>query len=113
MRLPSIKTLASVFGDDAKQARKIMEMSRTELAQNAAGAARIAECYHAPKTYDVRLTVLDALGHSYGVEGAEDTDGNWLTYLNTGDPYSPTVWHYQGKYSVGCLGSFIEHHNFK
>ena len=113
MSLPSIKTLASVFGDDAKQARKIMEMSRTELEQTVVGAARIAECYHAPKTYDVRLTVLNALGHSYGVEGMEDTDGNWLTYLNTGDLYNPTIWYYRGKYSVGCLGSFIERRNFK
>lgn len=108
MRLPSIKTLTLVFGDKARQARAILEMSRAELEKLPAGAARVAECYHPPKTYDLRLTCLDALGESYGVESFELRNGSYCDYLNTGDTYSPTLMRVNGVYRVGCWGDIAE-----
>lgn len=108
MRLPSIKTLNQVFGDKAKQARAILEMTRSQLEVLPAGAARVAECYHAPSTADVRMHCLDALGESSGVEAFELRDGSYCEYLNTGDTYSPTLMRVHGRYSVGCWGDIAE-----
>ena len=108
-RLPSVKTLATIFGQNAKDARKILEYSRHELLVNNEDARkRLNECYHAPKTYDLRLTVLNTLGEFSGVEGAETTDGEWLTYLNAGDTYAPTLCYWRGRYYVASLGGMIE-----
>lgn len=109
MRLPSVKTLREVFGDDAKQARKILEMTRTELEQLPAGAARVRECYNPPSTEDIRLTCLDALGHTYGVEAFQtEMFGPWCEYLNTGDTYAPTLVLFRGSYRVTSWGDIAE-----
>ena len=69
-RIPSVKTLSRVFGDKAKTARRILEMSHAELSANPAAAARIRERWHAPAGHDGRLTALDALGGTFRVEYA-------------------------------------------
>lgn len=111
---PSARTLAAVF-EDPKRARAILTMCRTELAQLPAGAARIAECYHAPSMWDVRMTCLSALGAGLrGVESCQvaDTLGtqeeHYAAYLNTGDMYAPTLIYWRGRYRVQSLGDFIE-----
>ena len=108
MKLPSIKTLSAVFGDKAREARRILEMTRSELESLPAGAARVHECYHPPKTYDLRLTCLNALGESYGVEGFRLRDGSYCDYLNMGDPYTPTLLRVHGRYRVTCWGDVAE-----
>ena len=109
-RLPSIKTLRTVFGDKAPEARKILEMTRPQLETLPAGAARVRECFHSPKTYDLRMTCLDALGSSYGVESFRLRNGGYCDYLNTGDTYSPTLVRINGRYRVACLGDIAERH---
>lgn len=109
IRLPSVKTLSSIFGDSAKEARKVLEYSRRELLENCEEVAlRLNECYHAPKTYDLRLHALNALGEFFGLEGAETADGEWLTYLNAGDTYAGTICYWRGRYYVASLGAMIE-----
>lgn len=110
--LPSIKTLATVFGDrDAKQARKILEMNRSELESLPAGEARVKECYHPPTTADIRMHCLDALcDGSYGVEAIELKDGSYCDYLNVGDPYVATLVRFKGNYRVSCWGDIAERH---
>ena len=110
MRLPSIKTLRQVFGADAPKARAILEMTRDELAALPAGAARIAECYHPPRTSDVRMHCLDALGHSYGVEAICLRDGRYVPYLNAGDAYAATLLRFNGRYRVTTWGDIAERH---
>lgn len=108
MRLPSVKTLSEVF-NDAKQARKIMEMSRSELSATDAGAKRLHECFHPPKTYDLRLHVLNSIESGlHGVESIESTSGEYADYLNTVDIYAPTLIYWRGNYRVQSLGDFIE-----
>lgn len=107
-RLPSIKTLRAVFGERAPDARRILEMTRAELERTDAGAARVRECYNPPATYDLRLTVLDALGATHGVEGFQVRNGDWVTYLNTGDTYTPTLVFFRRRYRVACWGDIVE-----
>ena len=108
MKLPSIKTLSAVF-TDAKQARKILEMTRADLAELPAGKARIAGCYNPSKTYDVRMHCLNAIGPGlFGVEAIESSDGLYADYLNTGDVYAPTLIYWSGRYRVQSVGGFVE-----
>jgi hypothetical protein len=111
--LPSVKTLAEVFGDRARDARRILEMTRAELVELPTGAARVRECYHAPRTSDIRLRCLDAICDStYGVEAFELTHGKyrgtWLEYLNAGDPYVATLVRVGGRYRVADWGDYAE-----
>lgn len=106
--LPSVRSLRAVFGDNAKQARKVLEMSFAELCDTVHGAARVAECYHTPTVSDVRLHVLDALAGTHGVEAFQVRDGSWCEYLNAGDPYVATIVRYRGRYRVMCWGDIAE-----
>ena len=108
MRKPSIASLREVFADKAKEARAIFDMCHGELSAHPAGAARIKECFHRPKWYDVRLHALDSLGDTHGVESCETESGEFADYLNTGDSYAPTVIFWRGNYRVQSLGDFIE-----
>lgn len=106
MRYPSIKTLSAVFGDKAKQAREILEMTRGQLVAGPA-AARRKECYHSPSTMDLRMHALNALGETYGLEHAEGNHGV-VSFLNSGDTYNPTIIYWHGTYRVQSFGDFVE-----
>lgn len=110
MNIPSVKSLSPVFGYNAKQARAILEMSRAELETLPAGAARVLECYHPPKTEDIRLHCLNALAETHGVETIALGNGELVEYLNAGDTYSPTLYRWRGRYHVGDWGSLVERH---
>lgn len=107
--LPSIKTLREVFGDNAKRAREILEMNRAQLEELQPCQARILECYHSPDTYDLRMTALDKLANTYGLEAFETPQGV-CHYLNAGDTYAATLILYQKRYRVGCWGYIAEKH---
>ena len=109
-RLPSVRTLRVVFGNRAREARAILEMPRSRLEALPAGAARVRECYHPPATSDLRLTCLDALGETFGVESFQLRDGSYCDYLNTGDTYTPTLLLVRGRYRVACWGDIAEKH---
>ncbi len=113
--LPSVKTLEAAFPGKGRELRRALEANRAELAQHPAGAARIAECYHPPKTYDVRLHVLNAIAETCGVEyipHKEDTftESLGIDYLNTGDSYCSTIVRFceTGAYRVRCWGELVE-----
>jgi hypothetical protein len=108
MITPSVKRLSLIFGDKAKQAKTILLMKSSELAELPAGKARIRECYYQPKTYDIRLHCLNYLLGSYGVEGFELKDGSYCDYLNTGETYSLTLVRFRGNYYVRDWGSIAE-----
>lgn len=108
--LPSVRTLRTVFGENAKQARAILEMSRRELEALPAGAARVAECYNPPATSDIRLTCLNALAGTHGVEAFETKRDGYCEYLNAGDTYAPTLVLFRGRYRVATWGDIAERH---
>lgn len=105
--LPSVKTLREVFGDNAKQARAVLEMSLADLLQTVDGAARVAECYHMPATSDIRMHVLDTLAGTHGVEWIDTRHGG-CAFLNAGDPYVATLVYFRGRYRVTTWGDIAE-----
>lgn len=109
MRTPSIKTLKTIFGDKAKQAKSLLTMTREQLTRTEVGAARVSECYHPPLTQDIRMACLNALGGFHGVE-AFDTKKGVCWYLNAGDTYTPTLVRFMGSYRVTCWGDIAERH---
>lgn len=113
--LPSIQTLESAFPGKGRELRRYLEASREALAEHPAGAARIAECYHPPKTYDVRLHVLNAVAETYSVEYVTHkkdtcTESYGFDYLNVGDFYVLTIMRSAetGRYIVACCGDIVE-----
>lgn len=109
MRTPSIKTLRLIFGDNAKQAKALLTMSRYQLIDTPIGQARYQEFYHRPTTADIRMECLNALGNFHGVEGF-DTRKGLCMYLNAGDTYTPTLIYFDGSYRVACWGDVAERH---
>jgi len=107
IRLPSVRTLREVFGENARQARKVLEMSRSELVALPAGAERVRECYNPPDTHDVRMTCLNALADTHGVE-LFDTRRGVCEYLNAGDTYAVTLVYFRGRYMVTSWGDIAE-----
>ena len=107
-RLPSVRTLSTVFAHNAREARRVLEMSRTQLEQLPACQQRLAECYHAPRTWDLRMTALNLLADTCGVESVQLGDGEYLEYLNAGDTFAPTLLRHRGRYRVAAVGDVIE-----
>jgi hypothetical protein len=107
-RLPSVKTLGAVFNDNAKEARRVLEMRRSELEQVPVCAEHIARCYGTPDTATLRLMALDALADTCGVESFQTRRGGWVSYLNAGDTYATTLLYHNGTYRVGCWGDIAE-----
>jgi len=112
LRSPSIKSLSTIFGDNAKQAKALLLMSREQLLRTPIGAARVAEFCHAPEyltTQDIRMECLNALGDFHGVEGFDTKRGECL-YLNAGDTYTPTLVRFNGAYRIASWGDIAERH---
>ena len=109
LRSPSIKSLSTIFGDNAKQAKALLLMSREQLLRTPVGAARVAECYHAPTTQDIRMECLNTLGDFHGVEGFDTKRGECL-YLNAGDTYTPTLVRFNGAYRIASWGDIAARH---
>jgi hypothetical protein len=107
MKTPSIKTL-SLITDKAKQAKELLLMSRAELEQTPVGFARLTECYHPPKTWDIRMTCLNSLLDGFGVDSFQLKNGSWVEYINLGDTYSPTIVRINGNYRVTSWGDIAE-----
>lgn len=108
--IPSIKTLAQVFGDKAPEARRILKMPRAQLEALPAGAARVRECYNPPQTWDVRMHCLAALDVPglFGLEACGNREGEYMDYLNTGESYAPTLVYWRGRYRVASFGDIVE-----
>jgi hypothetical protein len=112
-RLPSIKTLRSVFRHRAPEARRILEMTRDQLEAHPVGAARLAEFFNPPPTMDLRMHVLSSLDTGlFGVEvidiGRRDGTQATIPYLNAGDTYTPTLVFWAGTYRVESWGDRVE-----
>ena len=106
-RLPSVRTLRAVFGEQAKQARAILEMTRGELDKLPTPQALVMT-YHPPNTSHLRLCLLDGLAETHGVESLQVRNGDWCEYLNAGDTYAPTLVLFRGRYKVACWGDIVE-----
>lgn len=112
-RTPSTKTLQTLPDVDADKARALKALltaRRCDLESHSAGAARVAACWSAPATSDLRLHCLDAELGTYGVEAFHTDRGELVEYLNAGDTYAPTIIRFRGAYRVACWGDIAERH---
>ena len=108
MNTPSIKTLTNVFGANAKQAKHILTVTDTRSIHTPSVAALRSVCFNPPGKRYVRLTALNELAETFGIECAETTSGEYAEYLNTGDTYAMTLIYWRGNYRVQSLGDFVE-----
>jgi hypothetical protein len=108
MRMPTVKTLQSIPDADHKRMREILKMTRTELLCIPVCEARDSECYHPPKTWDLRMAALNEAARTFGYESCESENREYAEYLNTGDSYVPTIIYWRGRYRVQSVGDFIE-----
>lgn len=107
--LPSIKTLSRIFGDNAKEARKVLEFTRSSQCESyPAAQARIRECHTPPKLGDLKRTILNELGDFSGQESIQFANESVAYYLNAGDTYTPTLIYFDGNYRVQDIGTLIE-----
>lgn len=107
MRKPSVKKLESICGNEkhlALELRRVFEMKRPQLF----GYIEDIEPQFKGPMYLLRLTALNKAGNFMGVESAQSSSGEWLSFLNSGDVYNGTVIYWRGKYRVQSLGDFIE-----
>lgn len=110
MRKPTVKSLAVVFGDNAKQARKVLEMDKAQLTV-AFDEAGLNKGYHnTPSKKDMRMLLLDKLADTSGVEAVALGNGEIVDYLNSGDTYTPTLVFWRGNYLVTDWGTLVERH---
>lgn len=112
-RLPSVKTLARIFGTGAKEARRVLEMSRAQLSEHPDGKAFIATTHHGyvESLAFFKMSILDKIGGFYGVESLRRTrtrEDEYADYLNAGDTYNETLIYWRGQWRVETLGDFIE-----
>lgn len=108
-RLPSVKTLAEVF-ENPREARRILEMTRDELiSQCPAAADRDRASWNPHKTYVLRLDALNAIEPGlHGAESFRTKRGDYVEYLNAGDPYAATLMYRNGRYFIGNWGDIAE-----
>jgi hypothetical protein len=108
MRKPSSKTLARAFGENAREARRIFEMSRAELKTRPDVQAVEMAAFSRLRTEYLRMHALNTCGDFYGFEALQANTGEWVEYLNAGDVYNETVIFWRGVYRVQTLGDFVE-----
>lgn len=108
MTRPGPAAIERAFPGQGKELARILRMTRAELEETPAGAARIAECYHPPGARDLRMTVFAAAAEgACGYESAPTRDGFNLYYVNVGDGYLPTLTWRRGRsgwwrYRIEC-----------
>ena len=109
MRTQSVKTLATIFGDNAKEAKKILTMPREELINLPAVQQIRKDSWGPVQGWLLRMTALNALGEFHGVEVIVSSDEReYADYLNAGDVYNATLIRFNGQWRVQTLGDFVE-----
>lgn len=127
LKTRSPKYLAKFFNLDPKKAaelHKIANSNRNQLEeilkdpQYESTLKWFNSLYRAPKTYELRLELLNTCLGYYGAESIKINDdslgihaSDYITYLNSGDTYNNTIIYYAGVYYLSTLGDFVEKKN--
>jgi hypothetical protein len=95
--VPSIKTIAGMFPTLDRAAVKAIR----EALESATDSTRMVH---------TALRRVDEIIGGHGIESFKDTDGDYVTYVNMGDPYRPTAMYDErtGLTRVGCWGDYVE-----
>ena len=120
MNYPSVKSIMEIKDvtlEQAKQIRAILKMKSVEAVCEVSKAANeyVDSCYHVPPLKLVKLTAIDCLIGTFGVEyirgkGTQRTPS--IDYCNAGDCYNVTIYRVHGRYRVGCVADIVEKGNY-
>lgn len=113
MITPSIKTLSTIFGENAKLAKFFLNCSRDELLDCSLSASDLQRSSWGKHSAEyLRLIACNEIGRFHGVECIEcdngKHEGQWVYYLNAGDAYCGTLILWRGRWRVTTLGDFVE-----
>lgn len=123
---PSVARIMATFKVDktqAKLAREIMDGTFFPMSNNYQKMESlcfyqtckwIKSCYHNPSMHEIKMNLLDELLKSYGIEFINLEPENYfhpngIEYLNMGDTYTDTLIYFNGRYSIGCWGDYLEY----
>jgi hypothetical protein len=120
MNYPSVKNLMQIKDVTRPDALKVLAIlysesvdAVTELSDAALDYVR--QCYNQPPLQLVKLTAIDSILHTYGVERIPHGHGAnspAIEYCNTGDSYALTVLWCGGRYRVASWGDIVERGNY-
>jgi len=112
-RIPSVKTIQNMLGrrageplpvEQAKEIRRALE----KYVADPHGIELYGYSHHKSHARTHALNEVSKILGASGVEHISDRDGDTvLSYVNMGDPYTPTVW-FDGNFGVGDYGSWVE-----
>lgn len=116
MRAPSHKSLMAIPGmtkEKAAKVRAIIKADRETLMGLAEHYPRtstwLRKCHNQPSPANIRLKLLNEVLETFGVEAIFNGESLVATYLNQGDPYTPTLILYaSGTWRVACWGDITE-----
>lgn len=114
-RMPSVKKLAEVFGDRAKEVRELLKGERNTT--DYASVQKLEkDCYHRTGYLHRLLTALNEIADMHGVEfipAGSNKKSPSIDFLNAGDSYACTFMILDGyRYVVGDWGSIVERGNY-
>ena len=121
MNLPSIDTIMlikDVTRESAVKVRAILKLRNLDAVCDLSPEADkyVRACFHTPPLQLVKLTAIDAIIGTYGVESIVPRVRTFrspiIEYCNTGDSYALTVMWLNGRYSVGSRGDIVERGNY-
>jgi len=121
--LPSVKTLATIAHERAKELRSVLELTkRSELealldsGKYPVTAKWYWQCYNPMAFGTAKLSIADEILNTHGVEYIQAGHGAKspaIEYCNAGDTYAATLMYVAGKgYRVGCWGDIVERGNY-
>lgn len=93
MRLPTIQTLAAVFGDRAHEARELLEKKRKTTDYESVRVWE-AQSFNRPRYTERLMCALNEIAGALGVDAlfkATDANQPVYEYLNMGDSYAATL----------------------
>jgi hypothetical protein len=121
MNIPSIKSIMQIKDvtiEQAKQVRAVLELESIDAVTKVNNAALkyVQTCYNRPPLQMVKLTAIDTILQTYGVEGVPRGHGAnspGFDYCNTGDSYASTIIWINGRYRVANWGDIAERGNYE
>jgi len=122
MKLPSIKTLATIT-DKPKELRKLLEIKTRdkldallETGQFPHTSTWLSQCYNRPSVHETKMAMADEILNTFGVEyisRGKNAKSPAIEYCNSGDTYNATLMFVNGNYVVGCWGDIVERGNYE